>query len=138
SSRQKRIIVDTTLANIYSFNRWNEVLTQLNLKPISSPKEVNDIIKKARRVNHVGESIHHKKFKEFISKNPQILGIHSVSLKSEVEYIFPSADCIDVSFKNDYSWIGVEVKSHISDDIDITRGLFQCVKYKSLMEAQSS
>ena len=32
-------------------------------------------------------------------------------------------------------WIAVEVKSRISNDADITRGIFQCVKYKVVLEA---
>jgi hypothetical protein len=34
--------------------------------------------------------------------------------------------------------IGIEVKSKISDNADILRGLFQCVKYKHLLEAEQA
>lgn len=32
-------------------------------------------------------------------------------------------------------WVGVEVKSKLSNIQDIIRGLFQCVKYRALIEA---
>jgi len=32
--------------------------------------------------------------------------------------------------------LGVEVKSIISNDNDINRGIFQCVKYQSLLRAE--
>lgn len=32
-------------------------------------------------------------------------------------------------------WVAAEVKSAISSETDIVRGLFQCVKYRAVMEA---
>lgn len=56
----------------------------------------------------------------------------------DTEYCFPSADRIDVVFRdgNSERWVGVEVKGPSSDDADILRGLFQCVKYAALREAE--
>ena len=47
----------------------------------------------------------------------------------------PSGDTIDVLFRNGLDWIAVEVKSSLSNSLDITRGLFQCVKYRAVIEA---
>lgn len=52
-----------------------------------------------------------------------------------IEYAFPSGDEIDVMFKYQDQWIGVEVKGAASEDVDIMRGIFQCVKYQALIEA---
>ena len=53
------------------------------------------------------------------------------------EYAFPSADTVDVLFKNEVYWIAVEVKSQISDRLisDYERGVYQCVKYRAILEA---
>lgn len=56
-------------------------------------------------------------------------------LTGETEYAFLSADKIDVLFKSSSMWIGVEVKGVRSDDADLMRGIFQCVKYRALIEA---
>jgi hypothetical protein len=138
NSRQKKAVLDNILAKIYAFAKWNEVLEQLGLKPIGPEGVIESIVKKATSRGSVGESIHHKELKEQISKNPQIIGVNLTPVNVEVEYLFPSADTMDISFKNKNHWIGAEVKSHISDDADILRGLYQCVKYKSLMEAHSN
>jgi hypothetical protein len=82
-----------------------------------------------------GESEHHLKFKEYIASNPQILGLPR-SLRYATEYGLPSGDTIDILFRHGDNWIGVEVKSHISDEADITRGIFQCIKYRAVLEAQ--
>lgn len=51
------------------------------------------------------------------------------------ELPLPSGDSLDVSFDAKKNWVGVEVKSAISPESDIVRGLFQCVKYRAVMEA---
>ena len=44
---------------------------------------------------------------------------------------------IDVYFKlKDGKQIAIEVKSRISDDADILRGIYQCVKYKAVLSAE--
>ena len=47
---------------------------------------------------------------------------------------------MDVSFQKvdnaeKVSWVAVEIKSSISNETDITRGIYQCVKYNAVMEA---
>ena len=55
-----------------------------------------------------------------------------------IEYPLPSADRVDILFKEKGLKIGVEVKSLLSNTADILRGLFQCVKYKYLIEAEQT
>jgi hypothetical protein len=38
-------------------------------------------------------------------------------------------------FRRGDQWVGVEIKGPCSDDSDLTRGLFQCVKYIALLDA---
>jgi len=47
----------------------------------------------------------------------------------------PSGDSLDVSFNSKKIWVAAEIKSSISAEGDIVRGLFQCVKYRAVMEA---
>lgn len=53
-----------------------------------------------------------------------------------IEYSFLSSDQIDVLFKYDGEWVGTEVKSINSAESDILRGIFQCLKYRALVEAE--
>jgi hypothetical protein len=41
----------------------------------------------------------------------------------------------DVLFRDKDDWIAVEVKASISGVDDIVRGMFQCVKYRAVIEA---
>ena len=133
---QKQKVVAAQLTKIYTFQRWDWVLMQLGLEPVLT--NLDDELEKAKNFGGGGESELHKKFKEFISKNPSVLGLSSDLQNGIQEYKLPSADTVDVLFTDKELKIGVEVKSSISDTADILRGLFQCVKYKHLIEAEQT
>ena len=81
-----------------------------------------------------GEGEKHKKLKEFICDHPEAIGATNVVFR-KTEHLLPSGDKLDVYFElEDGTRLAVEVKSSISNDSDITRGIFQCVKYKAVMD----
>ena len=45
---------------------------------------------------------------------------------------------LDVFFQHGQDSIAVEVKSALSSEADIVRGMFQCVKYWAVLEAQQA
>jgi hypothetical protein len=49
-----------------------------------------------------------------------------------------SGDTLDVFFRSGQDHIAVEIKSALSSNADIVRGMFQCVKYRSVLEAQQA
>ena len=54
-----------------------------------------------------------------------------------MEHILLSGDRLDVYFElTDGSKIAVEIKPSTSTDADVLRGLFQCVKYKCVLDAE--
>lgn len=42
---------------------------------------------------------------------------------------------MDVFFDAGSEWVGVEVKPLSSDELDLTRGIYQCVKYAAVLRA---
>ncbi|MGI9307408.1 MAG: hypothetical protein ACR2P5_08935 [Gammaproteobacteria bacterium] len=91
-----------------------------------------------RKYGKGGEGEKHKALKEYASKNPQIFGMPGES-EVKTEYPLPSGDSLDVLFKNNNHWTAVEVKSSISNfnDKDIKRGIYQCVKYRAVLNAMA-
>lgn len=126
---KKEQVTQNALRDIFSFQKWNDVLHELSLPSVKP--DFSDLIKNIRFGS--GEGKEHKALKNYISQNPNILGLSCD--KGEIEANLFSGDKLDVSFKNATTWIGAEVKSSISSDSDIMRGIFQCIKYKSIMEA---
>lgn len=134
SPLERKQILEIELVKVFNYRQWDEVLSAFELEPIQ-PQPVIAILKsKAARNGGVGETEDHRRLKEYVARTPQILGLSGFG-KGETEFVFPSADRIDVMFQQGQEWVGVEVKGATSDDGDLVRGLFQCVKYVALLEA---
>jgi len=56
--------------------------------------------------------------------------------KGECEYYLASGDKPDVIFLGKTITVAVEVKSRISNDADLQRGVYQCVKYRAVIRAE--
>ena len=115
-------------------SRWNKVLSALELKPIKEKPGTK--ASKRGRFGGSGESPRHSALKEYVRDNPRLVGA-DVSSIVILEYPLPSGDVVDLLFKCSNRWIAVEVKSKVSDrsEWDYRRGLYQCVKYRAVLEA---
>ncbi|MBD2454687.1 hypothetical protein H6G80_11400 [Nostoc sp. FACHB-87] len=134
--KEKQLIVDRLLHEVYTYPHWNRVLAHCNLSPQpvkdNSSLSLFDAIQ--RRQGNEGESEFHQNLKSYICSNPDVVGLPK-NITGKTEYSLPSGDTVDVLFQLEQEWVAVEVKSRISDDSDIVRGLFQCVKYQAVIEA---
>jgi hypothetical protein len=136
SSARQEEMLHLVMSDIWDYERWDDVLRHFSLEPITPAKTeaLQKIEKEIKYGRGGGESEDHKRLKKYIKENPEAIGLPK-SLVGKVEHMFFSADEIDVLFKSASAWVGVEVKGPYSDLADITRGIFQCVKYKALIEA---
>lgn len=135
SRLEKRNKVRAEYARIIEFgSRWNKVLKDVSLEPIeAAPGLAPGAV---RRFGGGGESVEHHALKEHVLASPLLVGA-SAGDEGFAEYTFPSLDKVDVLFKSPARWVAVEVKSRISDKLeeDYERGIYQCVKYRALLEA---
>lgn len=84
-----------------------------------------------------GESEEHKRLKQYICENPELVKVKRSKSKGLIEFSIPSGDRIDVIFLTEEIQKAVEVKSIRSNDDDLRRGLFQCIKYREVLKAQN-
>lgn len=138
SREEKRNKVRAEYFKVAAFgSRWNEVLRRLGLDEVKwlDTKEVVT----AGIYGRGGESPEHKALKKYVVGNPGLVGLTGV-VDAIPEYRFPSMDAVDVLFKTEERWLAVEVKSRISDRMveDYERGLYQCIKYKALLEGMQA
>lgn len=131
SKKQKKVVVDSQLAKIYSYSDWLWVLDELKINYPDFP----ELPVHGKSPRSGGEGQHHKELKEYISNNPTVIGLSDSWPKGEMEFNLPSGDSVDVMFSYRKQMVAVEVKSRISEPADINRGLFQCVKYQAVTEA---
>ena len=131
--RQKRAIVEAELQGVFAYPRWKEVLKALELKPTTS--DFTSLVSKASGGFGGGESDDHKALKAYVAQNPKVIGLGANTPCGTNEFPLPSGDTLDVSFNGNKVWVAAEVKSSKSAEGDIVRGLFQCIKYRAVMEA---
>lgn len=130
-ARQQRLL-SAALMKVYSYPSWREVLVELGLP---EPKPLDQVkLDKATRVRVGGESERHRLLKEYVAVHPEIADVGS-NVGVDTEYELPSGDRVDVLFSSPTHWCAVEVKPKSSDESDLLRGLFQCVKYRAVIEA---
>ncbi|OSI07070.1 Uncharacterised protein [Neisseria animaloris] len=132
SLKRRRDIVQAELQRIYIYPKWHELLEALGLS--EAQKDFSKIISEAANFRGTGEGEEHKKLKEYIANRPELFGINA-KVETQIEYRLPSGDSLDVSFRNKSIWVAVEVKPSTAAISDITRGIFQCVKYRAVLDA---
>ena len=135
SLAMKRAYLDAYWHEVYAYPYWGDVIEACGLAPATS--KARDIVDRAKtgRGGGGGEGEEHRRLKDRIVVNPGLIDL-PLTARATKEAPLPSGDRIDVLFKSLRRLIAVEVKSSVSNDIDLTRGLFQCVKYRAVMEAE--
>lgn len=97
--------------------------------------ECRDVVSKAATFRGGPETEEHRRLKEHVARSPGMFDLRR-GLVGKIEHRLPSGDCVDVFFQNGDDWLAIEVKSRLSPVADIVRGMFQCVKYRAVIEAQ--
>lgn len=130
SNAEKRAFARAENEKAHKYD-WTWVIEKLGLK-LNYCEQVLPV-----KYANVGEGEEHKAIKQYIASNPDMVGIKKVLGEGETEHLLLSGDRIDVFFrcKNNMHY-AVEVKPSTSDDADILRGIFQCVKYKAVMDSE--
>lgn len=133
---EKKHLVMILNNDAINYPYWDWVLSALGLTPSVDIAASETIIRSGKFYGTGGEGENHKKLKEYIYNHPEVLGIADIQRK-EMEYNLLSGDRLDVYFKlNNGSQVAIEIKPSTSPDADVTRGLFQCVKYKAILDAE--
>jgi hypothetical protein len=136
SLADKRAYLKAYWHDVYAYPFWRNVLEACKLTP-ASDDAASDILEKAKtgKSGGGGEGEEHRSLKEYVANNPSIVGMPANS-RGKTEAPLPSGDKIDVLFEEPKRLVAIEVKSKISNDVDLIRGLFQCIKYRAVMEAE--
>ncbi len=133
--RQKEEIVKAELSKVFSYpkSKWLNILEKFGLSPAEPLNPQLEI--STDHLDRTDESDEHKRLKNYVAQHPRSVGLGKSLAPGEIEYRLPSGDKVDVLFQNARCCIAVEVKSHISKEADLKRGLFQCVKYRAILRA---
>lgn len=139
---RKEAVVEFEYEKILNFGiQWTRVLRQLgldSLEPTGGESNTATGSTGGSWGRGGGESAAHKALKKYVAEHPELFGV-APTAKATEEYPLHSRDVIDVFFETDDEWVGIEVKSWVSDgdELDYRRGVYQVVKYRALLEAQA-
>jgi hypothetical protein len=82
-----------------------------------------------------GEGEHHKALRLWVTDNPGKVARGFSLARTETEFNLDSGDRIDTVYHLPDRTIVLEVKSRISNEVDLRRGVFQCIKYRAVKTA---
>lgn len=88
-----------------------------------------------RRYGKGGEGPLHEALRLWVNVNPKAVHRDFSGATSETEVDLDSGDRVDVIYKCLDRIVVLEVKSRISNIIDLRRGVFQCIKYRAVRQA---
>lgn len=145
--REQRRLVEIELQKVLLYRKWPSVLSALGLTP--STGDYSKVLSEAETIGATresraasfgggGESPEHNRLKCFVATHPESVGLSPAFGPGRIEYPLKSGDTLDVFFRSGQDHIAVEIKSALSSNADIVRGMFQCVKYRSVLEAQQA
>ena len=133
--RERRLVLDRMLQDVFTFLDWDQVLDSFGLPP--APVVVLPPADQISPRGGGGEGAEHKRLKEALSVNPQWVGLPNRLSPGEIEAGLRSGDSLDVLFSSGDRRIAVEVKGASAPEGEIVRGLFQCVKYEAVLDAET-
>lgn len=143
SNRAKRELLQPVFEDVYAFDEWEEVARLAFGIKIKMPKKMPSVPGesdgKEARLGFGGpaESPEHLRLKLYVQMHPRKFGAPIKCKKGFIEKRLESHDEIDVWFMVPGKQLAIEVKSTRSLESDLRRGIFQCVKYRAVLNAQA-
>ncbi len=136
STEKKRDFAKNEYQKIDHFgDSWVLLAEQLGIEMDGSLANTSVTVGGRRNTYGSEGSPEHRTLRNYIANNPEAIGLpHGVD--GITEYPLKSGDSIDVVFEYEDRVAAVEVKSLRSGDDDIERGLYQCIKYAAVLEAE--
>jgi hypothetical protein len=94
-----------------------------------------DGVPTGRSYGSEGEGEYHKALRLWIRDNPHRVRRAFIGARTDTEFDLDSGDRVDCVYHLAEHTIVIEVKSRISNLVDLRRGVFQCIKYRAVKEA---
>ncbi|MBX9816209.1 MAG: hypothetical protein K2X76_16035 [Sphingomonas sp.] len=82
-----------------------------------------------------GEGVNHKALRLWVTANPGHINQKYAEASTETEVVLDSGDRVDAVYRVKDQIVAIEVKSRDSNLIDLRRGVYQCIKYRAVLDA---
>lgn len=138
SDAGRRAILAQVRADLAAYPFWGDVLGLAGVDDSAGASVALAVAAATRAPGGGGEGVEHDRLKRLVARTPSLVGVEGAGVRTRIEYGLPSGDRVDVAFVSATRIVAVEIKSVVSSEKDIARGLFQCVKYRAVLEACSA
>ena len=122
-------------ADVYAFDEWDQVYFDAFGQPLPAPADPDGQEEDGITYGRQGEGPNHEWLRHWVLNNPGEISAAYESFRTETEVVLASGDRVDVVFYGPDETVAIEVKSVDSNETDLRRGVFQCIKYRAVMEA---
>jgi len=135
SRAERKLIVESMLQEVFTFREWDLVLEELGLSPASVVElpPIGAITPRGGRA----EGEEHLELKLALAQHPGWLSLPRRFAPGETEVGLYSGDTVDVLFADPNRRVAAEVKGRSAPRSEVVRGLFQCVKYEAVLNAEA-
>ena len=130
-----RTAFDAIARDVYAFRNWGQVYQKTFGRPLPAETFPEGAERDGTSHARGGEGPNHKALRLWVKDNPHGIRRSHAGFKTATEVILESADRVDVVYYGSDETIVIEVKSLDSDEADLRRGVFQCIKYRAVMKA---
>ena len=128
-------IIQRAARHVYAYADWDDLYTHIyGKKP--KPTPIRTAEKDGIRYGRRGEGDNHRRLRLWVMNNPDKLKHEYRNVRADTEVELLSGDRVDVVYYGENKTVAVEVKSRDSNRADLRRGIYQCIKYKAVLDAQ--
>jgi hypothetical protein len=137
SNEDKRAILKAVYSKAKHYPKWEELCELLKI-PMDMSSLATAVEQARESKGRGGEGPHHLALKNYVLNNPHIVGLKQNSPTGLPEVTIASGDIIDILFKRQHLHLAVEIKPHHASEGDMLRGVFQCLKYQTILAAEAT
>ena len=130
-------VVAQAVDDVYRHPDWDALYEELYGEFVPDPyfePPIDD--QRSPRGGGGGEGANHKALRLWVMQHPERIKMRLRRAAVETEKELHSGDRVDVVYSTENEILAIEVKSRDSNWHDLRRGIFQCIKYGAVLEAQ--
>jgi len=135
SIHNRRVMIERATNAVHNYRRWGEVAAYFEVSLPDLGVESDPISLESPPTRLGLESADHLALKNHIAERPELFADIGQFPKGQKEYRLDSGDEVDVFFKNSEQVLAVEIKTGNAPLGELTRGLYQCIKYRAVLRA---
>jgi len=140
SPKEWRKFTERAAKDVYEHPDWEDLYRRVyKRKFVADPQAIkrkagtDGAEKDGLRRGRFGEGQNHKALRLWVTKNPVKISPGLTGVRAETEEVLLSGDRVDAVYYAVGKTVAIEVKSRDSNELDLLRGIYQCVKYRAVL-----